>query len=1178
MSNPLACHSDDEADEDMTDTALQLAALSLKGSSGKYAGEPGPACLDFLQDTRRRATEQCAKSLRDGRDTPHASILLQAAMDHVQVESEPHEWLKQARMLVKPDMTLAQGGIFPSHILTADQRNHALGDNSGLGEYEKLLSNIMLDSMGELCTEAHAVGRLSQPGGAGVQPPPPAAGGASASGSGPALQPGPDEQQGGADDEAADQAAAAAALRLRAARSAPINTSPLMNGAGELRSAHMAVLDKVLLMFEARFGTASAEQEYAFKISKQGERTVDAWAYHVQYWHRALRHRAELTADAVANIFLDGLNDGEIAKQARMSMINAPLSDYTVQTLLSRVRHCVKLQFGRQQVQTERQVAQSMLDKAKAAANKAGGSGGAGSGGTPKPAALKRQMLELASRLDPNDPMAPCKLGGKHAQQHTNSACPDQQHTSQQQRIDMPAGLAAAAADDAGAAAVPAAAGAQLQQAPAPRNNAGPNRQRAGGSYQPPQQQQQRNMAPPGPQQGVRAAAGAGVGAGPSRCRTCNLDGGHGTNVCWYEHPQLARAGWKMSLNAPLKAVQVCLQKCKDLNIPPPLEADQRPLLMAAAAATPAGGPASAAVWEDAAGHDPSEGEGWFSGGMVAVDYGSDGRPGGSSSSSSSVAMAGTRGRGQPPRSFVPPNNSEPLLPRAAGRVHAAAGLAGMQGGSGCSSITLALHDGEALQILQQLLSARDPRILNSNAAAAGTQEWDQPYSCAANATAADAVLDSLADACLQGTSFNDLFESYSARSRDKTLHFFNGATPEESVSLENGSGRSLGMIPRAVEDSGCVPNLITESYAKAIGLHYRELAPSELPRIRNIEGEVVGRVFARTEPVSVIFAKGTQHEARLDVPDGFVVMRGGGAAADLYDVVLGRSLLGRISGFVQPLIQRFVYMPRLQARDVTMHTLPVKIGLDRLDGPLAPHAAAAGFMGASSSGSAIHATVHAAGGCGDDEGSDGDRATRHSSSSNDAPSATTAPAKGWGVQGLLSMLMLLPLLPFIAAGNLACWVVRSVSSAACLLAHGTTNWLAGCYSKACALPPYARSTLYWRLGRHHRASNGERIQLQCPPGHSGNKPKVVRVHKRTCTWAYLRGTLPAKLAVLLLTLLAVCLTSTAAVRIATLDTASGGVVPFGMGSKAAAFPFSAGDVLAWSISSGQHCFRGGWF
>jgi hypothetical protein len=610
----------------------------------------------------------------------------------------------------------------------------------------------------------------------------------------------------------------------------------------------------------------------------------------------------------------------------------------------------------------------------------------------------------------------------------------------------------------------------------------------------------------------------------------------------------------------------------------PPLEAELQPIFMAAVAAPagepagdPHGGnPAGAAIWEHSANYDPAVGEGWCSGGLVAVDYDYDNN--GRGSSSSTIAMAGTRGRGQPPRSFIAPNNAAPLLPRVSSGARAAINPAAVQGGGSLSSITVALHDGEALQLLQQLLSARESRMLTRDTAAAGANSSSD---LTADATAADAVLGSLADTCLPGTSFNELFESYSKRSRAKTLHIFNGITPEEGVSLEV-SGRSI-LIPRAVEDSGCVPNLITEAYAKAIGLYYKELAADELPRIRNIEGEVVGRVFARTEPVTIVFAKGTQHEARLDVPDGFVVMRSGGGAADLFDVVLGRSLLGRISGFVLPLIQSFVYMPRLQARDTTMHTLPVKIGLDRLDDPMAPPTAAVGFMGAASSVSSAGTAAPSAGERDDVTCTHGSHAEQRGSSSEQPP-ASAPPAKGWGVRGLLSMLMLLPLLPFITAFRAVRTVACGVSYAAKALVGATANWLVCCYYKASALPPYARSTLYWRLGRHHRACNGERIQLRCPPGHSGNKPRVVRVHRRACTWAYLRATLPAKLAVLLLMLLAVCLTSTAAVRISTLDTASGGVVPFGVGSKAAAFPFSAGDVLAWSISSGQPWFRGGWF
>lgn len=70
-----------------------------------------------------------------------------------------------------------------------------------------------------------------------------------------------------------------------------------------------------------------------------------------------------------------------------------------------------------------------------------------------------------------------------------------------------------------------------------------------------------------------------------------------------------------------------------------------------------------------------------------------------------------------------------------------------------------------------------------------------------------------------------------------------------------------IALIPRAVEDSGCSPTIISEACAKSLGLAMRDRRPHEYPHILNIEGDGASKLRKITEPVTFILARGTENE-----------------------------------------------------------------------------------------------------------------------------------------------------------------------------------------------------------------------------------------------------------------------------------------------------------------------------
>lgn len=99
--------------------------------------------------------------------------------------------------------------------------------------------------------------------------------------------------------------------------------------------------------------------------------------------------------------------------------------------------------------------------------------------------------------------------------------------------------------------------------------------------------------------------------------------------------------------------------------------------------------------------------------------------------------------------------------------------------------------------------------------------------------------------------------------------------------------------------------------------------------------------------------------------------------------------------------------------------------------------------------------------------------------------------------------------------------------------------WLFGALDGFCSAvqqerPYQTQGKLYYRLGKYHRASDGDEIRLRYDASRcSGHKPKVVAIHKRILSWRFALTALPARAILLLLMISFFCVTGTAAVRVA---------------------------------------------
>jgi hypothetical protein len=74
---------------------------------------------------------------------------------------------------------------------------------------------------------------------------------------------------------------------------------------------------------------------------------------------------------------------------------------------------------------------------------------------------------------------------------------------------------------------------------------------------------------------------------------------------------------------------------------------------------------------------------------------------------------------------------------------------------------------------------------------------------------------------------------------------------------------------------------------------------------------------------------------------------------------------------------------------------------------------------------------------------------------------------------------------------------------------------------------------IFYRLGRYHRASDGETISIRCVPGSSGNRPRMIALHRHIFTWRCTLCTLSARTVLLLALSMFMVLSGTAAMQTA---------------------------------------------
>jgi hypothetical protein len=237
-----------------------------------------------------------------------------------------------------------------------------------------------------------------------------------------------------------------------------------------------------------------------------------------------------------------------------------------------------------------------------------------------------------------------------------------------------------------------------------------------------------------------------------------------------------------------------------------------------------------------------------------------------------------------------------------------------------------------------------------------------------------------------------------------------------------------------------------------------------------------------------------------------------------MYDLVLGRDVLDTISGYVVPVEQSFVYYPALQSLDFRKHTLPVVTGRKPIRNLAGSSAAALAD---------VMAFVPACGAILQDDEVPVMPNTSATAATSGEPHISE-PESDCHV--LLRILMLVGwIMRLVISSPTRCisWCKRSCAT----IKHGLAAACTLLYATAAQQAPW-HGTLYWRIGRDHRASDGTRIRLRCAEGHSGHKPRFVNIHRRTVTWQHVRHVWSARALILLILVGAALISGAAAGQI----------------------------------------------
>ncbi len=122
--------------------------------------------------------------------------------------------------------------------------------------------------------------------------------------------------------------------------------------------------------------------------------------------------------------------------------------------------------------------------------------------------------------------------------------------------------------------------------------------------------------------------------------------------------------------------------------------------------------------------------------------------------------------------------------------------------------------------------------------------------------------------------------------------------------------------------DSGSNTFLCTEKWAEQLGIHiYRDVP---LPALRAIDGKLANYLVGRTEPLTLILGKGTEHPAYLQLPHGGFVIKGD--AGGMYNICLDKQTLAPHFAHVHPVYRHLVWYPNAAKGDFSiMNGVPVR-------------------------------------------------------------------------------------------------------------------------------------------------------------------------------------------------------------------------------------------------------------
>jgi hypothetical protein len=1020
-------------------------------------------------------TKACTNARTAGRQTPDACDQLQIVLGYVKYPSKAYEDLLQLQEVSSWRLQAAQEGMFSASAPTQQEIDFVLGLAAHLPGKANIIIECMRKDFQSLAVAAQAKKGWYAGDAAAVLALNPTA----------VVEVGPD----------ADSTQTAGASSAAAGS----NQRRVLIDKGRKYDPHVYAYRYITRLYSLKYGQATEDQEAEFNTFQQGALTEEAFASELQRRAAALIHRTDLNERSLIMRFVNGLTDKTLAADLLQVLQNATTT-VTMSDVLNRVAQYKDTMKELATVRVQAEAAKALqqqrvgFDRAQLFAKHGSGPVADGSSSSMAP---KKQMLAAARAMvqsgqyAPEHDLAPCILRGHSS--HLNFECQSSAHPRNRQ-----AAAAGSSQPAGGAYMQPFSRGHTLPAGAAAMQGDSSKGMGAKSQHWWHQDSAKGKIAQAGGGYRPNYGQAGDSSSGGQRCDLCHQRN-HSADRCFYAHPDKAPPGWKPSKEVRAEAYIVYMQKQQ-----------AQPNAAGAAIEAPEQQPqqsASGCVYDQSLD--------WHLGGGAVLDC------------SSTVAGAAMRGAqphgfwstdpGPQQGSSADKGSSSSGSRQVNARLTAAPGAGGVH-----VQVDLMLPPDKLPDLLalagitsgptQAPASAKEQQTAaNTNAAGEAAGGCEAPQAAGAVGAVLTQVQSHLD---LDPDEINQQLRSYNAECEEQSMYTFIGNTWETGVTARIGDRNVL--IPRAVQDGGCIPNLMSKRFADAVGIHYSPGAPG----VKNIEGQRSTRMNWTTQPLQIVLAQGTAGEVVLDVPDGFTVVDSD-EAADMYDVVLGRKLLAQVSGFVLPFSRMFVYMPRLQQGDVTTCTLPIKVGRSRqaTKGGLVDAAAACD----------VPCSFYMACAC----------VQEPEPLQAQRPDTTGAAAAAWepaGPQGVADRAAGGKQSGSAAAQHRGCRLLTD--KGLFLLLLWPVMWLFSALDDFCVnvlepRPYQEEGKIFYRLGRYHRASDGEQIKLRCAPGHSGNKPKMIALYRRVITWEFVRCTLTSRIALLLSLLFFFCISGTTAMQAA---------------------------------------------